>query len=264
MIEWISVSRRRLAALLWVAAVPVLSVSVAAEEGEDALPSFFELTQNYLEANGGLMNIKSVRSVKVSGRSRQPETEPIEFTAFRKRPDMMRIITAYPGFDVEAVVDGERASKRIVGNTGEERVLEMGEAERRQLVMDSKMDGPFFQLVNTPEWVTVDGVEEVDGAPAIRLLVSPEAELPYRKIWLSEDHYQEVKLEYRRDRPEEWLKAGAEVYFEDFRKSDGVWFAHRIRYFSGDELVREIEVENIRTNVGIFDSYFRVDSRGGE
>ncbi|MFW6218458.1 MAG: hypothetical protein ACOC4K_05655, partial [Verrucomicrobiota bacterium] len=101
---------------------------------------------------------------------------------------------------------------------------------------------------------------EVDGHPCVRLRVLPAADVVHDYIWLSLEHYQEVKLMSR----EEPGADGSDdrersVLFDQFEQVDGVWFALRSRFYSDDRLTRTLRIEDVRTNVGIYDSYFRLD-----
>jgi hypothetical protein len=47
-----------------------------------------------------------------------------------------------------------------------------------------------------------------------------------------------------------------EIYLSDFVQTRGVWLAKNIRHEQAGELTKQIVIDRVKANVGIFDSFF--------
>jgi len=221
----------------------------------DDLPSVLDLQRSYVEANGGLSNIQELSSLIASGQIEDLEGGSHEFKLFRKRPDKMRIQVTLPGAKQMTIFDGEQAFRVVSVRGAPDQIVEISASETSQISADSAMDGPFFQLRGRPEWLEVVAVVDVDGEPAYEIVVSESANSPYERLWVSQEHHQEVKLS-RRIELEDGQTSLQEIYFSDFEKIRGIWLAKQIRYENDGQIVQVVAIERVRSNVGIFDSYF--------
>lgn len=221
------------------------------------LPSALELYQNYIDANGGRINMASLSTLLVKGSLIQSDGESVDFKLYRKRPQMMRMKYEFDRYQVEQISDGIEAWQVVSPNVGESSIFDITGEALESLLRDNKMEGPFFHAGMRDDWIVPVAEEEVRGQMAIRIEVSPEANIGYDVLWLSSENFQEVKLQrsLSREASNEAEKV-EEIYFTEFDKVAGIWLANEIEYFTDGELTQRVLINEVRANVGIFDSYF--------
>lgn len=228
---------------------------VSARAEEPVFPSILDIQRLYAEANGGLANIQAFSSMIASGNIWDSKGRTWEFKLYRKRPNLMRIQVELGGVRQVTIYDGEQAYRMISAGADSTEVVELDGEELRAMEANSQIEGQFFQLRSRPEWLEV--VEEVDvmGEAAYEIVIGERADSPYKRLWLSKKHMQEVKLS-RMIGAENGELVEELTYFSEYEKVRGVWVAKHIRTEQDGDLVQTIQIDRIRANVGIFDSYF--------
>lgn len=222
---------------------------------EDSLPSILDLQSSYLEANGGLFNIQALSSLIASGHVINAEGEGYDFKLYRKRPNMMSTQIDFGYASSATVFNGREAFRIISSPRAADQVIDIEGAEADQIEADSTLDGPFFQLIGQPEWLEVISESEVNGVLAYEIAISEAAGSRYERLWISQEHHQEVKLT-RVIENETSEPVIEEIYFSDFDQIRGVWLAKDIRYEREGVLIQRVVINRVRANVGIFDSFF--------
>lgn len=236
---------------------PCLVILLQKLVAADELPSILDLQRSYVEANGGLVNIQELSSLIASGHIKDAEGEAYGFKLIRKRPDKMRLQMSLPSVEKVTVCDGKQAFSVFSVRGSPDEIVAIHGGELSQLTAESSLDGPFFNLRSRPEWLQVVAEVDVDGALAYEILISEQANSSYERIWISKEHLQEVKLS-RRIESEDGDRSLEEIYFNDFDKVKGIWLAKRIRYERDGQIYQTVEIDRVRVNVGISDSYFAV------
>ena len=245
-------------------AIGVISVcsvlmSSAQESAEGELPTIAELQQAYIQSNGGLSNILEVTSIVAIGELTNAGEEPLNFKLYIKRPGLMRLQIRRDGWDYIKVFNGKEAYELMQADNGALETREIAEEQFEGLRSEAKIDGPFFDLRTRPELLKIVGETEVRGEPAYEILVDESADTPYRRIWLHKEHFYEVKLS-RQVIDESAEVSESTIFLSDFKRVDGLWSAMCIRYFKNDDIIQEVVLDKILTNVGLFDSYFEKPS----
>ena len=93
----------------------------------------------------------------------------------------------------------------------------------------------------------------------------PHADSLYSTSWLDAETFQELKL--ARTLPAKGMSSEAavketvveEVFLTKTDRIDGVHFARKMEYFIDGVWAKTVEVDQIRANVGLFDSYFSLN-----
>jgi hypothetical protein len=222
----------------------------------DDLPSITELQHAYIKENGGLANIQNLTSLVANGEILDSETAQYPFKLYRKRPDKMRFQLSLPnGVERMTCFDGRHGFTVISRPDMPDEILDLSPAENEALQVTSSLDGPFFQLRARPEYLEVVAEVLVDGSAAYEIEVKEEAHSIYDRVWISQEHFQEVKLS--RPIKEEGQPVNVEeIYFSNFEKIQGMWVAKSIRYEMDGQQVQAIQIDRLRANIGIFDNYF--------
>jgi hypothetical protein len=230
--------------------------AVEVELSGNDLPELQELLQAYIEANGGLANIQGMTSLVANGEIQDANGQMYPFKLYRKRPDKMRFQLTLPnGVERVTAFDGEIGFSMISRSGMPDEVSEMGESEALALKETSSLDGPFFLLRGRPEWLDLVAEVTVEEEPAYEIKIKDAANSFYDRIWIGQEHFQEVKLSRSLLEETKGLIL-EEIYFSDFVKIRGMWVAKTIRYEHDGEFVQMIHIDRLRANAGIFDSYF--------
>jgi len=240
-----------------------LVTNLVAKESNNAERSITlrELREAYLKVNGGRQNIESVKSIKTVGRIRYTdESKDITFRTIRKRPRMIRHSMTYPnGVIREFLVNKDDVWSKIVFSNAEERSDILGESEIKSLQQSARMQSPFMQTDGRSDWLELKGLESL-GTPdgeimAYRLIVLPASGLPYSEIWLDEKNFQEVLVVARNTQKATNVTARS-TFYRKYDQIGGLQYPTELLVYEGNRKIQTIIIGEIKTNIGIFESYF--------
>lgn len=234
-------------------------ISQAEESAEEDLPTIAELQQAYAQANGGLSNIMGVTSIVAIGELTNADQEPVEFKLYIKRPGLMRLQIRQDGWDYIKVFNGKEAHELRQADDGALEALPIAGEQLEQLRHEAKIDGPFFEMRLQPQLMKVVGEAEVNGELAYEILVDEAADIMYRRIWLHQEHFYEMKLS-RQIVDESGVASEVGIFLSDFERVGGIWSSKHLQFFKNEDILQEIVLDKIRANVGLFDSYFEKPS----
>lgn len=219
-----------------------------------------ELYRNYIEANGGNLSIAAVHSIILKADYSKVDGQSAKMVLYRKRPNLLRNRILLPNLEINEIYnDGE--GWRVVEAAGQpQHIEELSPQQLTHFERESGIEGIFFNLKGRSDYGQVVAIEDVMGAPAYRIAVSPEANQEYRVLWLSMKHYQEVKVSkvvVNETSKEESLH---EIYFSDFSTIKDVYFPRKIDNYINGKLDSKLTITSMRMNVGIFNSFFEKPS----
>lgn len=225
---------------------------------EEPLPALMDLYIEHINANGGRASLAKVQSIMATGKLSLPDSdEVITITYYKKRPNKMRVSVSRNPVQIETMYNGKKAWT-IYRDPNGEVVNEILDAkELLETAQNSHFEGPFQLLMGNDALGTPVAFEEVAGQEAIRIAVKPGANTPFDTIWISREHFQEIKVTKKivdPNAPEETLLN--EIFYEDFVQVEGIWYPKISRYFLDGKLQQLITVDKMRFNSGIYDSYF--------
>lgn len=247
-----------------IAACVLCGVSQLAAQGEVALPeelpSAVDLYNSYLEQNGGRSNLIGLNTLVASGTIKSVEGDSYLFKITRKRPDKYRLKVEFvDSTTVETISNGTQAWTVVTRANGDAKTVELLGDDLSAVLAEGNMDGAFLQLAGQSHLIHPVGFEEVRGHPAIRVEVDPAADIPYHTIWLSAEHFQEVKLAMSAVPKGGAEPVETELYLSAFEKLIGIYHATSLDYVVDGAPTKTIQIDRIRSNVGIFDRYFSRD-----
>lgn len=179
-----------------------------------------ELLARHYAARGGLEKIKSVQTVRLSGRMVLGPGQEAPFVMELKRPRKMRMDVTLEGATVSQAFDGTKGWGLFPGGGPEEMPPERAKEAEAQ----SDMDGPLVDYKAKGNTVELLGRESFQGAEAHKLKVRL-ANGDVRTIWLDGRTLLEAGADVRRTAPE-----GEQVFetrLSDYRPVDGLMVAHR-------------------------------------
>lgn len=225
-------------------------------QAEESLPTIYELHRGFIEANGGESNLLKLMSVIVNGYIEQ-EDQKIAFQLIRKRPNKMRMTLSINDFTISTIYNGEKGWRKVFRYNQRIALTEVQDEELDIMIEDSKFDSPFYSAFKKRKYITVAELDEVNGQEAVRLDFDPAGNFSYKSIWISLDNYQEVKIQRvlpsGDDGDEPQIE---EIIYDDFQLVDGVYWAKTMEYYLNGEFKKEIKISDVRSNEGIYDSYF--------
>jgi len=237
----------------------LFAASTAAEaQTQSDLPSVTELFRLYLDENGGRSNIAELISLRMTGEIEYPSGEKFALKIYMKRPSLMRLSVTRSNYVSNLYYDGDQGWQVINHSDGRVDKSELTEEDLNNLKAGSYLEGAFFQVLGRQDWIESVTMDSVRGQHACRLDLGPKVDLPLDAIWLSLENFQEVKLLRKITEPDGDV-VSLETYFEDFAEIDGISFARRIETCKDGEFVHTIHVNDIQTNLGLFESFFKIN-----
>ena len=222
-----------------------------------------ELREAYLEANGGRQNFESLQSFRTVGRivpEDTDESDVLSFRIIRKRPGMLRQDVTYPnGVTRKYLVNSKGVWAKLVFSNGKERSEIVEDSQIEGLQQSANMLSPFMQTDGRSDWVDLKGLESL-GTPdgeimAYRLVVLPASGLPFSEIWLDGEHYREV-LVIARNTDEITNDAVRSTFYRKYDKVGEFQFPTELLVYEDGEKKQTVQIEEMKTNIGIFKSYF--------
>lgn len=226
----------------------------AATSDQD-IPSALELYHNHIENNGGRVNIQALSSLIINGEVITSSGKAQTFKIVRKRPNLFRMKTE----SEDTIFNGKQGWKIEFNRAGEKEVTALEGEALAALERVSDIEGPFVQLAGQYEKMRPVAIEDVLAQPAVRLEIDPSAGCAYHTIWLSMEHFQEVKLARTVTPSGAELPYEEAIYLSDFKKVEGINYSKKADYYRDGSHTKTVLIERIQANVGIFNSYFKVN-----
>jgi len=247
---------RALLALLLVSVQHIACAESSLDTNNQELPSAEKIYSSYIEHNGGRANLAALNTLIANGRIEVEGAGPYTFKITRKQPNKFRQKVDYVNYTTETLSNGKQAWTVVSSPNQEDEVVELVGDKLSSALANSSMNGAFIRLAGQYEKFHPEAFEDVRGKPAIRVEVDPSAGMYYDTVWLSTEHFQEVKLAYSNASDEAAEPIETEIYFSNFDKKAGVYYAKEIDYVVGGLPIRTMYIDRVRANVGVFDSYF--------
>ena len=225
---------------------------------EEPFPTLYELYSEFISNNGGQKNILELNSVIVTGSILQDD-QKVKFRLYRKRPNKMRITINFDAYEISTIFNGTKAWREVTSNLDRIELSKIEGQELATLKSDSSFDSPFYEAFKNRKYITVAALEEVNGEEAVRLDFDPAGNFGFKSLWLSLEHYQEVKmLRFVPSEEEASQEQREEIFYSGFNLINGIYWAKEMRHFFDKELVKEVSIEEVKANTGVYDSFFEV------
>ncbi len=243
--------------LIWIFLFFVFSMSSL--KAEEPLPSLYEIYREFISNNGGERNMQELNSIIVSGHIMQDD-QKVKFRLYRKRPNKMRITVSFDNFEFSTIFNGEEGWQEVTSRSGLVALTKIEDDELATLKMDSMFDSPFYSAFKKRKLITVAAIEEVKGQEVVRLDFDPAGKFGFDSIWLSLEHYQEVKMVRDLPKDSEMSELSKEeIYYDRFSLIKGVYWARLMQHFVDGAMTKEVIIDDVKPNAGVFDAYFEAD-----
>jgi hypothetical protein len=229
-----------------IAVLSLVAVALQAQTADDYIAK-------YVAAVGGAEKIRSVTTLKRSGKFIGGGGFEAPYTQENKRPNMVRQEFTIQGLVGVNAYDGKTGWK-IEPWGGKKDPETMGEDEMKSILEDAVFDGPLVDYKEKGNKVEYLGLEPVEGTDAVKLKVT----VPNGDVYLyymDTDYNVPIKIDTKR------MIRGAEREFEtilgDYKEVNGWYlpFSYEVGA-KGSPFKQTIAYEKIEANLPIDDSRF--------
>ncbi len=235
-------------------AIGVASFSVAAENEQKA-PALDELVAKNVEAKGGAQALKSLQSLKLSGKLIVNEGQlQLGYSETKKRPDAVRSEFALQGMTAVQAYDGKEGW-RISPFQGRKDPEKMSADDVKALMEEAEIDGPLVDWKNKGSTIEYLGREDVDGTSAYKIkVVRKNGDVSF--VYLDPDHFLEIRILTQRVR--HGAQEETETDVGDYEKIGGVFIPFSIEAgHKGDPDKQKTVIEKGEANVPVDDAIFK-------
>ncbi len=213
--------------------------------------SLDEVLANYYEAVGGVEKIKSINTMRVTGRMMLPQGMEATFQRLSMRPNKIRLEFTVQGITGIQAFDGETAWMLMpfMGQTDpEEMPPDMAERMREE----ADFDGPLMDHEAKGHQVELVGTEEVEGAQTYKLKVTlKHGEVTYS--YLDSEYFLPIKTAEKRTIQGTELEM--ETILSDYKEVDGLMVPHSIQVMGGPG-AQALIIERVEINPELDDTEF--------
>jgi hypothetical protein len=223
-----------------------LAVSLQAQTAD-------EVITKYVAAVGGAEKIRTVTTLKRSGKFIGGGGFEAPYTQENKRPGMVRQEFTIQGLVGVNAYDGKDGWK-IEPWGGKKDPETLGEDEMKSILEDAVFDGPLVDYKEKGNKVEYIGLEPVEGTDAIKLKVTvPNGDVYH--YYMDTDYFVPIKIETKR------MIRGAEREFEttlgDYKEVNGWYLPFSFEVGAkGSPFKQTIAYEKIEANLPIDDARF--------
>ncbi len=245
-----------LAGSLVVASLPV--TALAAKSGAAPEPELAHILEKNAAARGGLEAWRKVQTMVWTGHVEHADGSgprlPFQFE--QKRPNLTRFEIAADKDVSVRVFDGRQGWKVRPNASGKPELQPYSEAEMRAARDALVIDGPVLDAAAKGVQVTLDGVDEVEGRKAYRLI----AKLPSgttQRVWIDAESSLEVKYD-RPARDAAGRPTTLAVYLRKYQTYEGLQIPFTIETGTpgGGPITDRLVIDRIAINANLPDGMF--------
>src|SRR5438034_3358079 len=172
--------------------VAAISASAIFAQGTNQ-PTVDELVAKNIEAKGGATALKSLQTLRSSGKLLVQQGQ-IEYAYLqtKKRPDEVRTEASLQGMTQIQAYDGKEGW-RVSPFFGRKDPERMSVDDVKALIENSEIDGPLVDWKTKGSSVEYLGTEDVEGTPAHKLkVVRKNGDVSF--VYLDPDHFLEIRV----------------------------------------------------------------------
>jgi hypothetical protein len=242
--------------LIVVSAIGVALFSAAAEnKDQEKAPSLDELVAKNVEAKGGAGALKSLQSLKRTGKVivNQGQVQ-FDYVETKKRPWQVREDATLQGMTAVQAYDGKEGWQ-ISPFTGRKEPEKMAADDVKPLLEDAEIDGPLVDWKEKGSAIEYLGREDVDGTSAYKIKVARKnGDMNF--VYLDPDHFLEIRI--LTQRVQHGAQQETETDVGDYEKVAGVFIPMSVEAGrKGDPNKQKIVFEKAEPNAPVDDAIFK-------
>ena len=214
-----------------------------------------ELIAKNIQAHGGMEKLKSIETVRTTGKYIFPGGFRGDLVQENKRPDKVREENIVQGAADIVAYDG-KTSWEINPFQGRKDPQLLSEDDSKALIEDADIDGQLIDYKEKGHKAEFVGHDPVEGTDCYKIKLTLKNGT-VRYYYLDTDSYLELKIETQR------MIRGAiqdtESYFGDYEQVNGIYFAFAFESGEkGSQNRAKMTVEKIEINVPLDDKRFEL------
>ena len=234
--------------------VAAVSTSAIFAQGTNR-PTVDELIAKNIEAKGGATALKSLETLRSSGKMLVQRGQiELGYLQTKKQPEQVRTEASLQGMTQIEAYDGKEGWKisPFFGRKDPER---MSADDVKALVEDTEIDGPLADWKTKGSTIEYLGTEDVDGTPAHKLkVVRKNGDVSF--VYLDPDHFLEIRIVTQRVR--HGAHEEVETDLGDYEKAGGVFVPTSIEVGrKGSRDKQMVVVDKVEANVPVDDTIFQ-------
>lgn len=227
----------------------VLLASPAAAQTVD------EVIKKNIDARGGLEKLKSVQSIRMTGKMMMGPGIEAPMTLEMKRPKSMRLDFTFQGMTGTQAYDGKEGWA-IMPFGGKKDPEPMGPEDVKEAEEQADMDGPLVDYKAKGNTVELVGKEKLEGSDVYKLKVTLKNGT-VRYDYLDADSFLSIKEESKR------TIRGSEVEVEstigDYKEVGGLMIPYSIQSGAkGSSQKQSIVIEKVELNPALDETHFKM------
>ncbi len=219
-----------------------------------------EIIKKNIEAKGGLNKLKSIETIRLTGKFSMPpmgiEEAPITIVA--KRPNLIRMDIEVMGMGVIRAFDGKTAWQTMPTQMGDLVTEEMPENEAKEMKRDSDFDGHLIDYMKKRHKVELIGKEAMDGTEVYNLKVTLEDGYVVNYYFNAENY---LELKSRAKTSFQGQDMEGETFYGDYKEVAGILFAHSVEMRLDGQTSQKVIFEKVELNGDVKDDYFKMPEK---
>lgn len=217
-----------------------------------------EIIARNIQARGGLEKLKSVKSLRTSGKISQGDFRA-RFKTINLRPDKVREEFIIQGMAQIAAYDG-KTGWQISPFEGRKDPDRMSADDMKGLVEAADIDGQLVDYKNKDHRAELIGHDPVEGTDCYKIKLTL-ADGDIRYYYIDADSFLELKVET--ERTVRGTVQYGETYYGDYEQVDGIYFPFAYEQGQkGSSFRTKLTVEKVELNVPASEALFTMPSGG--
>ena len=220
--------------------------------------SLDEILKKNIEARGGMENLTKLKTMRAKGSIIvQGGMIQGDITLYRKRPNLVRLEMMLQGQKMVQSYDGETAWW-IFPFMGDLNPQLMPDDQAKPFRDDSEFDGHLINYKEKGHKLELMGKEDMEGTEVFKLKCTLKNG-SVRYYYLDGEYFLEVKTISKQKI--QGLEQEVHTFLSDYKEIDGLMMPHSIESKAGGNVLVQITIKKMETNVEIEDSYFKMPEK---
>jgi len=215
-----------------------------------------EIMKQYYEARGGYEKIKSVQTMKATGKQMVQGLE-IPFIIQQKRPNLLHVEATVQAQSIIQGYDGETAwmVNPLTGSTDPQA---LPEEQAKNIIEQADIDGYLVDYKEKGHTVELLGKEDMEGTEVYKLKITlKDGDIRYN--YLDTEYFLELKVIAKIKRQDTEIEA--ETFYSDYKEIDGMMIAHSFETKRGGATISQIAIDSIAVNIEMDDAIFKMPAK---
>lgn len=230
-----------------VAAVMLMSAAASAQTAE-------EIVDKHIQARGGAEKLKSVKTLRMTGKREIQPGFAIPVVLEQMRPNKMRVDLTVQGMTGVLAYDGA-SGWQLMPFQGKTDPEPMPEDMIKEFAEDSDIDGPFFDWKAKGHKIELVGKEQVEGTDAYRVKLTKKGG-DVVDTWFDAETYLDIKSVSRRT--VRGTVQEIEAVTGDYKEVGGMMMPHSFQFGEKGQPKLSMTIDKIEVNPAVEEARFRM------